>query len=78
MVLKASWVSRQKVEMERRIKKSEPNATYCREREREREREVSQVAHQTFFMCFYSDNFTASHTFVWPVLVTVINILLFM
>ena len=41
MVLKASWVSRQKVEMERRIKKSEPNATYCRERERERERERS-------------------------------------
>lgn len=64
--------------MERRIKKSEPNATYCREREREIGREVLQVAHQTFIMCFHSGNITVSHTFVWPVSVTVINILLFM
>lgn len=35
MVLNFSWVSRQKVEMDRRMKKSEPKATYCGNRNRD-------------------------------------------
>lgn len=44
MVLKTSWVSRQKVEMDRRMKKSEPKATYCRDGDTERERERGEFA----------------------------------
>ena len=45
-MLKTSWVSRQKVEMDRRMKKSEPKATYCRDRDRDRERgEFAQSYH---------------------------------
>lgn len=46
MVLKTSWVSRQKVEMDRRMKKSEPKATYCRDGDTQRERgEFAQSYH---------------------------------
>lgn len=46
MVLKTSWVSRQKVEMDRRMKKSEPKATYFRDRDTDRERgEFAQSYH---------------------------------
>lgn len=45
-MLKTSWVSRQKVEMDRRMKKSEPKATYCRDRDTDRERgEFAQSYH---------------------------------
>lgn len=40
MVLKASCVSMQKVEMETRMKNRERNATYCRDKHRKREKHI--------------------------------------